>query len=102
MLYRILGSVISAGALLLIMIAALGSDAATRRQGNQVLQLTDGTKVNAVFDQQGRGFKVQLKDGTYKLSNGGVVRVQGGRIVWDAFGAIEKLRRGTAGPDPIG
>ena len=67
--------------------------------GDQALQLTDGTKIDAFFDEKTRSFtavvaqsKDALKDGTYKLTNGGAIRVKGGVIVWDAFGAVEKLK----------
>ncbi len=102
MRHHILGLLLSAGALLVVMVSAFDGDAAATRAGPQVLQLTDGTKVNAIFNQGSRSFSVALKDGTYKLSNGGAIRVQGGKIVWDAFGAIDKLRRGAAAPNPIG
>jgi hypothetical protein len=72
---------------------------ASEAWGDQVLQLTDGTKIDAVFEKKTRSFKAivaqskgALKDGTYKVTNGGAIRVKDGVIVWDAFGVIERLK----------
>src|SRR5687767_4512082 len=79
----------------------LSSLASTAPQGwgDQALQLTDGTKIVAVLDENTLRVmavvvqsKSVLKDGTYKLTNGGAIRVKDGVIVWDAFGAVEKLK----------
>ncbi|MBX9776750.1 MAG: hypothetical protein K2Y71_20420 [Xanthobacteraceae bacterium] len=72
---------------------------------NQALAITGGNTINAVFDSKARAFKVNLRDGVHKLDNGGAIRVRGGVIVWDAFGAVERLRRGqgmAAGPAGLG
>lgn len=100
MSYRIPAQLlIAAGALVVVMMAARdGGDAAT--MGDQVLYTTDGTRIDAVFDGKAMSFKalvaqgsgkVALEDGTYKLDNGGAIRVKDGVIVWDAFGVIDKL-----------
>jgi hypothetical protein len=34
-----------------------------------------------------------LKDGDYKLDNGGAIKVRGGLVVWDAFGAVDAFKR---------
>ncbi len=78
----------------------------------QALQTTDGVAIVAVHDG-GRGYqafaenagrRTALEDGTFRLTNGGEIRVQGGRIVWDAKGAIERMQRNglTLASDPIG
>ena len=58
----------------------------------QSLQVTGGPRIDAVFDVNAKGFKVDLKNGTYKLDNGGAIRVRGGVVVWDAFGVVEKIK----------
>ena len=60
----------------------------------QSLALTNGTAFNAVFDRSSNSFKTPLADGTYRLNNGGAIRVRGGAIVWDAFGVIDRLKSG--------
>jgi hypothetical protein len=34
-----------------------------------------------------------LKDGDYKLDNGGAIKVRGGLVVWDAFGAVDVFKK---------
>lgn len=34
-----------------------------------------------------------LRDGDYKLDNGGAIKVRGGLVVWDAFGAVDVFKR---------
>jgi hypothetical protein len=52
----------------------------------------DGTSFQTKFD--GKNFTVPLKDGTYKLvDNGGQIKVQGGRVVWDAFGVVKNFNK---------
>jgi hypothetical protein len=60
----------------------------------QSLALTNGTAFNATFDRNSNSFKTPLVDGTYKLNNGGAIRVRGGEIIWDAFGVIDRLKKG--------
>jgi hypothetical protein len=57
----------------------------------QSLTLTNGTAFNATFDRGSNSFRTPLADGTYKLNNGGAIRVRGGEIIWDAFGVIDRL-----------
>jgi hypothetical protein len=57
----------------------------------QSLSLTNGTVFNATFDRGSNSFRTPLADGTYKLNNGGAIRVRGGEIIWDAFGVIDRL-----------
>ena len=67
----------------------------TTREGTKVLQTFDGRHFHALVPSP-RG-NVPLKDGEYKLTNGGAIKVRGGRIVWDAFGVVEKFeKRGLA------
>jgi hypothetical protein len=42
-----------------------------------------------------------LQDGQYQLANGGAIVVRNGRIVWDAFGALERFKQ-TGCIDPAG
>jgi hypothetical protein len=57
----------------------------------QSLSLTNGTVFNPTFDRGSNSFRTPLADGTYKLNNGGAIRVRGGEIIWDAFGVIDRL-----------
>lgn len=68
--------------------------------GNSIVVVSEGGSAKA-FAGNGR---TPLKDGTYKLTNGGTIKVRGGKVVWDAFGAIEKMKRGgmLTSSDPIG
>ena len=47
-----------------------------------------------VVKAEGRVFRADVADGEYKLTNGGAIRVKGGKVVWDAFGAVERLKKG--------
>ena len=40
-------------------------------------------------------FKADMADGTYKLANNGAIRVRGGKVLWDAFGTVRRLRAGS-------
>src|SRR5262249_19451246 len=62
----------------------------------QSLQTTTGLAIYAVPD--GSGYRTSAANGTYRLTNGGAIRVSGGRITWDAFGAISRFR-GANGSD---
>jgi len=85
---------------------------ASQQWGDEILYLTDGTKIVAVLNEKTRSFmavaakdKSALKAGTYKLTNGGAIVIgEDGVIVWDAFGAVEKLKREglTSGPTGLG
>src|SRR5262249_33681763 len=88
-------------ALMLVTVAFLCTGMAERRSPrDQVLTTTDGRKILATFDS--KGYSVRLSDGEYKLTNGGAIRVKSGRIVWDAFGAIERLKHEKGGAVQIG
>ena len=108
------------GALALFAVAALAAmpggesrSADAPRSAEQLLTTTDGLRIYQIVDlnnrtaramtDSGRG-RVALPDGDYRLSNGGAIKVRGGVIVWDAFGAIERLNAGASrsGPDPAG
>src|SRR5437764_376364 len=90
-----------AGAVLTIAgVTAVSSSAAAPKYPVHTLTMTNGTKILQTFD--GRTFhalvpgprgNTPLKDGEYKLTNGGAIKVQGGRIVWDAFGVVEKFEK---------
>ena len=70
-----------------------------------VLLTTNGIKVHQTGDYHALeyGTNTLLKDGRYKLTNGGEILVNGGRIVWDAFGVVQRDRqRLLAGPLPTG
>ena len=97
--------VIAVAALLGATVMAVhGGLAGGGKPADQVLYTAGGAKVLATFDGQGykalaskAGAQAPLADGYYKLSNGGAIRVKAGKIVWDAFGAIERLKsRGFA------
>ena len=78
--------------------------------GNGTLTTTSGVQVNVIFDPSARtltafrrqqdGRLVQLADGAYNLTNGGAIRVRRGRIVWDAFGVVDRLNRGIPVSQP--
>ncbi|MDZ7842880.1 MAG: sterol desaturase family protein [Gammaproteobacteria bacterium] len=43
-----------------------------------------------------------VRDGHYKLTNGGAVKVRNSRIVWDAFGVVERYQNGETSIVPPG
>jgi hypothetical protein len=47
---------------------------------------------------EGKWYTANVADGTYKLTNGGAIRVRGGKLVWDAFGAVNRLKTGRWKP----
>ena len=58
-----------------------------------------------VVRAEGRVFIANAPDGNYKLTNGGAIRVRGGKVVWDAFGAVNRLKTGRwrgGSTDPTG
>jgi hypothetical protein len=72
---------------------------AIKRFNRQTLQTVRGVTIHQVFDPVSRTVSASangrpLKDGVYKIVNGGSIRVKGGIIVWDAFGVISKLNSG--------
>jgi hypothetical protein len=69
----------------------------------EILVTTTGTRVTSFYNASGKVFsalttqngrQVPLHDGTYRLTNGGAIRVINGIIVWDAFGVIDQLNKG--------
>jgi hypothetical protein len=72
--------------------------------GDHTVTTTDGKTIHV--KTQGRVYTADVADGDYKLTNGGAIRVNGGRVVWDAFGSVRRLktngRKLRQGPDPIG
>jgi len=59
----------------------------------QTLQTKNGKTI--VVTAEGNVFTTDVPDGTYKLTNNGAVRVRGGKVVWDAFGTVRRLRAGS-------
>jgi hypothetical protein len=47
---------------------------------------------------EGKSYTADVADGTYKLTNGGAIRVRSGKVVWDAFGAVKRLKTGRWKP----
>ena len=85
-----------------------GGQAPQTKTTEQRLTTTDGTKIVATL--AGKEFKVfteagvkrtPLKDGEYTLPNGGAIRVKGGTITWDAFGAVERVKRTGVGKGQV-
>lgn len=77
--------------------------AAPKSAKEQVLQTADGKQIVTSID--GRTIRARpaggsgpIADGTYTLTNGGSVRVKGGEVVWDAFGAVEKIKKTGVAP----
>lgn len=80
-------------------LAAVGSEAQPKKIPDQVLLSKDGIKFVARFE--GRRVRALVAkgrstmppaDGVYELTNGGAIKIEGGWIVWDAFGVIERLK----------
>ena len=95
------------GGLALVAVTAAtvsGGQAPQKKTTEQNLTTTDGTKIVATLvGKQFKAFteagakRTPLKDGEYTLPNGGAIRVKGGTITWDAFGAVEKVKRTGVG-----
>ena len=70
--------------------------------GEQTVTTTDGKMIHVKV--AGRVYRADVADGTYKLTNGGAIRVRGGKVVWDAFGAVQRRKTGKTRsiPEPIG
>ena len=79
------------------------------KEGDGSVTTTGGTKIEMSYEPGSRKFyawvqkgkeMVAAADGTYKLTNGGSIRVKTGEIVWDAFGVVEKVNKGMPGAHP--
>ena len=72
--------------------------------GEHTVTTKNGKTINVKVE--GKSYTTNLADGTYKLTNGGAIRVRGGKVVWDAFGAVKRLKSGRWKPgmivDPTG
>ena len=119
MAYRNLTSLVVAWGVLILVFAtaqqsrsAANAEFMVRSANTPVLAAVDGTKIYQIFDRRRRSVlvfsdeahRLPLRDGSYRLRNGGAIRVEHGEIVWDAYGVIAKLRAGeiNASVDPIG
>ena len=71
----------------------------TTSAGIHFVQTFDG-KVLRAHVETPKG-PVPLPDGPHKLTNGGEIKVVQGVIVWDAFGVVEKVKKGQYA-DPTG
>jgi hypothetical protein len=74
------------------------------RSGEHTITTKNGKTIQVKVE--GRSYTANLADGNYKLTNGGAIRVRGGKVVWDAFGAVKRLKTGRWKPsmlvDPTG
>jgi hypothetical protein len=74
------------------------------KSGEHSVTTTDGTTIHVKVE--GKSYTANVADGTYKLTNGGAIRVRGGKVVWDAFGVVKRLKTGRwksgMSIDPIG
>ena len=71
--------------------------------GEHTVTTLGGKKI--VITAERTVFTANVPDGTYKLSNGGEIRVKSGRVVWDGFGAVNRLKAGRwkgGYIDPVG
>jgi hypothetical protein len=72
--------------------------------GEQTVTTKNGKTIQVKVE--GKSYTTNVADGNYKLTNGGAIRVRGGKIVWDAFGAVKRLQSGRWKPgmfvDPTG
>jgi hypothetical protein len=73
-----------------------GYPAYTLTAGMQIVQWVDGAG-----NMRASLGNASLADGQYQLANGGAIVVRHGRIVWDAFGALERFKQ-TGCIDPAG
>lgn len=71
----------------------------------QALRTVDGKKIVATIEGQTVRARPEvggaLADGTYKLDNGGEIRVRRGEVVWHAFGTVERLKKPRSSHGPI-
>ena len=91
---------LAASAVIGLATAAVIADAtaAPRSYPVHILTTTAGVKLQQTYD--GRTISVRIvgsnarpADGTYNLTNGGAIKVQGGHVVWDAFGVVERAKQ---------
>jgi hypothetical protein len=78
-----------------------GHSAAVKRFNQRTLHTVDGVTIHQAFNPDSRTVSVSshgrpLKDGAYKIDNGGSIRVTGGRISWDSLGVIARLNSGDS------
>jgi hypothetical protein len=102
---RLTVAVIAMGSMVVVGFGvAAGTDhSAISKFNGRSLRTTDGVTIHqkfskkygtvSVFTSSGGG-RAPLKDGVYKINNGGSIRVKGGKIVWDSFGVISRLSTG--------
>jgi hypothetical protein len=64
--------------------------------GEHTVTTKAGKTINVKVE--GKQYTADVADGTYKLTNGGAIRVRGGKVVWDAFGAVKRLKTGRWKP----
>jgi hypothetical protein len=64
--------------------------------GEQTVTTKNGKTIQVRVE--GKSYTANVADGTYKLTNGGAIRVLSGKIVWDAFGAVKRLQSGRWKP----
>jgi hypothetical protein len=86
-------------------VAAPAATQMTVRDPNEVvLHTTAGMKIYQTYNPADRSFsamvdtrggRAPLRNGSYRLSNGGAIKVANGKIVWDAFGIVRRINAGT-------
>jgi hypothetical protein len=69
-----------------------GQDMIRSTSGEHTVTTKAGKTINVKVE--GKQYTTNVADGTYKLTNGGAIRVRGGKLVWDAFGAVKRLKTG--------
>jgi hypothetical protein len=62
------------------------------QNGDHTVKTTKGKTIHVGI--KGKSYTANVADGTYKLTNGGAIRVRGGKVVWDAFGTVNRLKKG--------
>jgi hypothetical protein len=87
--YLLIGSVV-----LLFTAAGLlyGARSGEAQNNEQTVTTKKGKTIH--IKAEGKVFTTDAANGTYKLTNGGAIRVKGGKVVWDAFGAVNRLKKG--------
>ncbi len=74
----------------------------TTTKGTEITYTIQGRTVRATVEVNGASRP--LANGDYGLTNGGAIKVKNGVIIWDAFGALRRLKANgiAAGGDLIG